>query len=110
MSKLMGEQLQTLEKDPVASSWVYKTFRHLYFERKAVMLALAHFIFTMTAWFHFFFTKYDIQETKVPDGANRYWWKRLIPPLQCMLFSFRWHYYLLQCVDAILQLCLTTVI
>ena len=57
-------------------------FRHLYFERKAVMLALAHFIFTMTAWFHFFFTKYDIQETKVPDGANRYWWKRLIPPLE----------------------------
>ena len=82
MSKLLNLQLNTLNDDPLASSWIYKAFRHLYFERKAVMLALAHFIFTMTAWFHFFFTKYDLQETKVPDGANRYWWKRLIPPLE----------------------------
>ena len=33
-------------------------------------------------WFHFFYNKFRVMEAKVGPKANRYWWKRLIPPLE----------------------------
>eukprot|EP00605_Chrysophyceae_sp_TOSAG23-4_P001135 GSChrysophyteH1.ASY1.ANO1.1241.1 assembled CDS len=40
----------------------------------------------MTIWYHFFYEKYTVVEQKMaaadPDVVNRYWWKRLTPPLE----------------------------
>ena len=54
----------------------------MYDRRRLIMLGLAHAMATMVVWAHFFYSKYRKQETGVPDGANLYWWKRLVPPLE----------------------------
>jgi predicted ferric reductase len=54
----------------------------MYDRRRLIMLGLAHAMATMVVWAHFFYTKYRKQEASVPDGANLYWWKRLVPPLE----------------------------
>lgn len=55
---------------------------HVQTERKGLLFFLLHFVVTMVVWSHFFLKKYEVQESKVPIGANRYWEKRLIPPLE----------------------------
>lgn len=50
--------------------------------RKMIFLAVAHALATLIIWQHFFYVKYRVQEAKVPDGANLYWWKRLTPPIE----------------------------
>jgi hypothetical protein len=62
--------------------WLFRIMSRIYTERKTIMLFIVHFVATMSIWAHFFYLKYDIQEHMVPVGANRYWWKRLIPPLE----------------------------
>ena len=37
-------------------------------------------VISMTA--HFFFIKFDQKAMEVPEGAPRYWWKRIVPPLE----------------------------
>ena len=51
-------------------------------ERMTIFLFLLHFMATMVTWQHFFVIKFKAQEAKVPDGANLYWWKRLVPPIE----------------------------
>jgi hypothetical protein len=36
----------------------------------------------MAVWFHFGYIKFRAVEAIVPNGANLYWWKRLVPPLE----------------------------
>jgi hypothetical protein len=43
---------------------------------------MAHFVGTMLIWQHFAYSKFRAQESKVPEGANMYWWKRVVPPLE----------------------------
>ena len=50
--------------------------------RKMIFLAVAHALATLIIWQHFFYVKYRVQEAKVPDEANLYWWKRLTPPIE----------------------------
>ena len=47
-----------------------------------IFLAVALALATLIIWQHFFYVKYRVQEAKVPDGANLYWWKRLTPPIE----------------------------
>ena len=54
----------------------------LYSERKMILLACAHFVATMVVWAHFALIKFQEQEGKVPEGAPRYWAKRIVPPLE----------------------------
>lgn len=54
----------------------------LHAERKTIFFFVLHFIATMITWQHFMYTKFKVQEAKVPKGANLYWWKRLVPPFE----------------------------
>ena len=54
----------------------------LHENRRVVMFSLIHVVITMAIWFYFAFNKFRAQEGKVPFGANRYWWKLLLPPLE----------------------------
>jgi hypothetical protein len=56
--------------------------RYVHTERKTLLVFAFHLILTMTVWGHFFFSKFEIQKAAVPEGANRYWLKRLVPPLE----------------------------
>ena len=54
----------------------------LYSERLLCFFGLLHFVATMAVWFHFGYIKFRAVEAIVPNGANLYWWKRLVPPLE----------------------------
>jgi len=61
------------------------TLRHaiyLFGERKMVAIFCIHFVCTLVIWTHFFLIKFDKQAASVPTAASRYWWKRLVPPLE----------------------------
>ncbi|CAB9516820.1 oxidase homolog protein [Seminavis robusta] len=60
----------------------YRIFTFLFAERKLVVFFWVHFMCTMIIWTHFALTKFQEQEDTVPEGAPRYWWKRLVPPLE----------------------------
>jgi len=51
-------------------------------ERKLLFFFVLHFFATIIVWQHFAFSKFKIQEAKVPEGANLFWWKRLTPTLE----------------------------
>lgn len=51
-------------------------------ERKLVVLVGVHALATLVTWQHFFLMKFQVQKDKVPDGANMYRWKTLVPPLE----------------------------
>lgn len=40
------------------------------------------FLLTMLGKVHYGLIKFSEQEQKVPEGANRYWLKRIAPPLE----------------------------
>ena len=61
---------------------VMRLVNYVYEERQFFLFALCHFFATMICWAHFFYVKYRQQEARVPETANRYWAKRLIPPLE----------------------------
>jgi len=50
-------------------------------ERKTNFFFVLHLVATLATWLHFFFIKFQAQ-LGVPVGANLYWWKRLVPPLE----------------------------
>ena len=54
----------------------------LYAQRKMSVFFLVHFAATMVIWCHFALIKFEQQAEAVPVGANRYWLKRLAPPLE----------------------------
>ena len=61
---------------------LFNTMAWLHTERKSLTFVLIHFICTMIIWAHFFYEKFKKQEDGVPDHANKYWYKRLIPSLE----------------------------
>lgn len=50
----------------------------LYAQRKMNVVFLVHFTSTLIIWFHFAMIKFDEQTETVPEGAHRYWLKRLV--------------------------------
>ena len=64
------------------SSFMFRLAAHMYAERKLLLVAMTHAVATLIIWGHFFLVKFQEQEDSVPSGANRYWAKRLIPPLE----------------------------
>lgn len=54
----------------------------LFAERKLLVFSAVHIICTMVVWSHFFLLKFDQKQALVPVGAPRYWWKRVVPPLE----------------------------
>jgi predicted ferric reductase len=59
-----------------------KWVNSLYENRKMAILFLVHFFLTMVIWAHFAHDKFRLKEARVPEGANRYWWKRGLPSLE----------------------------
>lgn len=55
---------------------------YLFSERKTIFFFALHLVATMVAWQHFAYFKFKEQEAKVPETANMYWWKRLVPALE----------------------------
>ena len=51
-------------------------------KRKLIVHVAIHTIATLVVWSHFFYIKYRVQESKVLDGANLYWWKRFVSPFE----------------------------
>jgi predicted ferric reductase len=51
-------------------------------ERKSLIFAGIHLVTTLIIYQHFFYSKFRVQEAAIKEGANRYWEKRLIPPLE----------------------------
>ena len=64
------------------SSCMFRLAARMYAERKLLLVAMTHAVATLIIWGHFFLIKFQEQEDSVPSGANRYWAKRLIPPLE----------------------------
>ncbi len=75
-------EAETKDKNKKLTWWIFTFLSRILTEKRILLFFLMHFIATMTVWGHFFYIKYNVQEGKVPEGANRYWWKRLIPPLE----------------------------
>ena len=78
----LNNTIDAMIKKDVKVKWSDHFIMTLFAERKTAMFAVLHFLLTITVWYHFFFEKFNIQMDKVPDEANRYWWKRLAPPLE----------------------------
>jgi predicted ferric reductase len=55
---------------------------YLYAQRKMNIFFFIHFTSTIVIWMHFALIKFEQQAGKVPDGAHRYWLKRLVPPIE----------------------------
>lgn len=74
-------------------SWVLDKVYH---NKVLFFVFLAHLFGTLIVWHHFFYIKFKAQEAGVPthypegfpnaafrgEPMNRYWWKRLTPPLE----------------------------
>lgn len=61
---------------------LFRFFTYLYAERKLLTFFWVHFIATLVVWGHFAMQKFDEQSSKVPLGANRYWWKVMVPTFE----------------------------
>jgi hypothetical protein len=59
-----------------------KVLSWFYSERKIIFFFVMHFFATMAVWQHFAHSKFKVQEAKVPEGANLFWWKRLTPTVE----------------------------
>lgn len=55
---------------------------YLFAERKLLVFSAVHFACTMIIWSHFFLIKFEEKLAAVPEAAPRYWWKRIVPPLE----------------------------
>ena len=55
---------------------------YLYAQRKMNIFFFIHFASTIVIWIHFALIKFEQQADKVPEGAHRYWLKRLVPPIE----------------------------
>jgi hypothetical protein len=51
-------------------------------ERQMIFFFLLHFVATMIVWQHHMYFKFRQRAAVVPEGANLYWWKRLVPPVE----------------------------
>ena len=51
-------------------------------ERQMIFFFLLHFVATMIVWQHLMYFKFRQRAAVVPEGANLYWWKRLVPPVE----------------------------
>lgn len=60
----------------------FRSIIYLFAERKILVFSAIHFVCTMVIWTHFFLVKYEQKLATVPEGAPRYLWKRIIPPLE----------------------------
>ncbi|CAB9511565.1 generating NADPH oxidase heavy chain subunit [Seminavis robusta] len=60
----------------------FRYFTFLYAERKLLTFFWVHFVATLVVWGHFAMQKFDQQTNTVPEGANRYWWKVMVPTLE----------------------------
>ena len=63
-------------------SGFFRWIIYLYAQRKLNIFFFIHFTSTMVIWIHFAFVKFEEQAEKVPEGAHRYWLKRLVPPIE----------------------------
>mmetsp|Transcript_41778 Transcript_41778/g.87688 ORF Transcript_41778/g.87688 Transcript_41778/m.87688 type:complete len:516 (-) Transcript_41778:72-1619(-) len=61
---------------------IFRFIMWLYAERRMVVLFGAHFVATVVIWAHFALIKFQQQADSVPEGAPRYWAKRIVPPLE----------------------------
>lgn len=66
----------------LAPGALFRNIVRLYAERKLIVFFWIHFTSTMIVWTHFALVKFEAQAESVPCGAPRYWWKRLVPPLE----------------------------
>ena len=55
---------------------------YLFAQRKMNIFLCIHFVSTIVIWIHFALIKFEEQSGKVPDGAHRYWLKRIVPPIE----------------------------
>jgi hypothetical protein len=69
-------------RDCLAPGALFRYIIHFYTERKIVIFFWIHFATTLIIWFHFGLIKWEQQKEIVPEGAPRYWWKRIAPPLE----------------------------
>ena len=60
----------------------FRWITYLYAQRKMNIFFFIHFASTIVIWMHFAFIKFEQQADKVPEGAHRYWLKRLVPPIE----------------------------
>jgi hypothetical protein len=61
---------------------LFRLIVHFYAERKMIIFFWIHFASTLIIWFHFGLIKWEQQKESVPEGAPRYWWKRVAPSLE----------------------------
>lgn len=60
----------------------FRWVTYLYAQRKMNIFFFIHFTSTIVIWIHFALIKFEQQADKVPEGAHRYWLKRLVPPIE----------------------------
>jgi hypothetical protein len=69
-------------KEVLQPSCFFRFIINMYAQRKMNIFFFIHFVSTIVIWFHFAMIKFEQQAESVPVGANRYWLKRLAPPLE----------------------------
>jgi hypothetical protein len=69
-------------KEVLQPSCFFRFIINLYAQRKMNIFFFIHFVATVVIWVHFAMIKFEQQAESVPVGANRYWLKRLAPPLE----------------------------
>jgi len=60
----------------------FRWITNFYAQRKLNIFFCVHLISTIVIWLHFALIKFEEQAGKVPEGANRYWLKRLVPTIE----------------------------
>lgn len=80
IASIVEEERDVLERARKYSnpSRFFRCIISLYAQRKMNVVFLVHFTSTLIIWFHFAMIKFDEQAETVPEGAHRYWLKRLV--------------------------------
>mmetsp|Transcript_12619 Transcript_12619/g.30552 ORF Transcript_12619/g.30552 Transcript_12619/m.30552 type:complete len:911 (-) Transcript_12619:238-2970(-) len=63
-------------------SFFFRWVISMYAQRKMVVFFFIHAMSTLVIWSHFAMIKFDQQMDAVPDTANKYWLKRLVPTIE----------------------------
>ena len=83
-SSLLQEKKALFRKayQALAPGPLFRFVVYLYGERKLMVFFLLHFVATIATWLHFGLIKWDEQKNSVPEGADFYWAKRLVPSVE----------------------------
>jgi hypothetical protein len=80
VASILEEERDLFEKARkyLIPSFFFRFVISMYAQRKMNVFFLVHFASTTIIWMHFALIKFEEQAGKVPEGAHRYWLKRLV--------------------------------